>query len=557
MDVLAYNTHINGLIANMAINESFLSSSQLRSSAVAHAETLGYTPMSRVGSNARLTLSTPTTDVQHTLPKGHTVLGDVDGVTFKFTTAADHMVTRTEDGKDIYEDVMVYEGVTRTKTFLANSGESVYVIPDQNLDVNSMVVEVFESFDSENGSIVYHNVQSVSNVSYDSHVYMVKEIANGYYEVFFSDGNVLGQRPSSGNKIVVTYRSTRGSEANGVDTWTSRPLSTGSGAPLLMAIEQGTLSGGGLEREGILSIKKLAPKKFTTQNRLVTADDYSAQILANYSADIQNVSVWGGHDNVPPVYGKVFVAIDFIDGVNESRQELVQESIRTELTDNLSVMSIDTEFVVPAITRLELRTHFNLDPTTKIGTPEENESKVSQFIEDWVKDNLGTFGKTFRRSNLLSDIDNIHPSILNCRMDVKVNTFIVVTSSKDFPLSYTANLPVQIGTPDKDTYIITSSQFGWNDKVAVIKNKLGSNVLQILDMDNNVLVSNIGTYDSTKGTINITSFYTDDLFAVVKLSAVPANPSTLRPLRNHIFELDTEVSTVTAVIDDGNIKVSL
>jgi hypothetical protein len=557
MDVLAYNTHINGLIANMAINESFLSSSQLRSSAVAHAETLGYTPMSRVGSNARLTLSTPTTDVQHTLPKGHTVLGDVDGVTFKFTTAADHMVTRTEDGKDIYEDVMVYEGVTRTKTFLANSGESVYVIPDQNLDVNSMVVEVFESFDSENGSIVYHNVQSVSNVSYDSHVYMVKEIANGYYEVFFSDGNVLGQRPSSGNKIVVTYRSTRGSEANGVDTWTSRPLSTGSGAPLLMAIEQGTLSGGGLEREGILSIKKLAPKKFTTQNRLVTADDYSAQILANYSADIQNVSVWGGHDNVPPVYGKVFVAIDFIDGVDESRQELVQDSIRTELTDNLSVMSIDTEFVVPAITRLELRTHFNLDPTTKIGTPEENESKVSQFIEDWVKDNLGTFGKTFRRSNLLSDIDNIHPSILNCRMDVKVNTFIVVTSSKDFPLSYTANLPVQIGTPDKDTYIITSSQFGWNDKVAVIKNKLGSNVLQILDMDNNVLVSNIGTYDSTKGTINITSFYTDDLFAVVKLSAVPANPSTLRPLRNHIFELDTEVSTVTAVIDDGNIKVSL
>jgi predicted Kef-type K+ transport protein len=76
-------------------------------------------------------------------------------------------------------------------------------------------------------------------------------------------------------------------------------------------------------------------------------------------------------------------------------------------------------------------------------------------------------------------------------------------------------------------------------------------------MDNNVLVSNIGTYDSTKGTINITSFYTDDLFAVVKLSAEPANPSTLRPLRNHIFELDTEVSTVTAVIDDGNIKVSL
>ena len=76
-------------------------------------------------------------------------------------------------------------------------------------------------------------------------------------------------------------------------------------------------------------------------------------------------------------------------------------------------------------------------------------------------------------------------------------------------------------------------------------------------MDNNVLVPNIGTYDSAKGTINITSFYTDELFAIIKLTAVPANPSTLRPLRNHIFELDTTLSTVTAVIDDGNIKVSL
>ena len=32
LDVLAYNTHLNALTANMALNESFLPSSQLRSS---------------------------------------------------------------------------------------------------------------------------------------------------------------------------------------------------------------------------------------------------------------------------------------------------------------------------------------------------------------------------------------------------------------------------------------------------------------------------------------------------------------------------------------------
>ena len=47
LDVLAHNTHINGLIANMAINESLLSSAQLRSSVVSHAETLGYLPKSQ------------------------------------------------------------------------------------------------------------------------------------------------------------------------------------------------------------------------------------------------------------------------------------------------------------------------------------------------------------------------------------------------------------------------------------------------------------------------------------------------------------------------------
>ena len=44
LDVLAYNTHLNALTANFALNESFLSTAQLRSSIVSHAETLGYIP---------------------------------------------------------------------------------------------------------------------------------------------------------------------------------------------------------------------------------------------------------------------------------------------------------------------------------------------------------------------------------------------------------------------------------------------------------------------------------------------------------------------------------
>ena len=54
MDVLAYNTHYNGLLANFAINESFINTAQLRSSLVSHAESIGYVPRSYTSPQAKL-----------------------------------------------------------------------------------------------------------------------------------------------------------------------------------------------------------------------------------------------------------------------------------------------------------------------------------------------------------------------------------------------------------------------------------------------------------------------------------------------------------------------
>ena len=62
LDVLAYNTHINGLTANLAVNESFLNSAQLRSSVVSHAENLGYYPRSKTASTAVINITAKTSD---------------------------------------------------------------------------------------------------------------------------------------------------------------------------------------------------------------------------------------------------------------------------------------------------------------------------------------------------------------------------------------------------------------------------------------------------------------------------------------------------------------
>lgn len=566
MDVLAYNTHVNGLIANMAINESFLSSSQLRSSAVSHAETLGYTPKSNTASTAYLDLrlTTDTSSVpQKSVPgapkkiaKGHAFFAEVGDTSYRFVATDDTSVVGNvfSDGTITYDwtGVEVKEGTYREKTFLVSSeADAVYVIPDTNVDVSTMVVTVSEnSTTTETAS--YSNILSVPSITPDSRVYMIKEISNGYYEMFFSDGNVLGQAPAVGSVIRVSYLQTLGEKSNGAVNFSADRLDG-----LQLNVTNITESGGGSNKESLASIKRNAPRAFSTQQRLVTADDYSAMIQANYGNDIQNVIAWGGADNQPPEYGKVFVSLDFHDGVPFQRQDTVKESIKADLTSNLSIMSIDTEFVNPELTFLEIDTVFQLDAVSKIDTPEGQAETVMQFISDYVKANLGTFGTVFRRSNLLSAIDSIHPSILNSRMEVKGQQRFTAIDPR--PTNYELSFPFALASPDKDIPVITTTPFQWQGSSVMIKNELGSHRLQIFNVDGQLEFSNIGYYDEVTGQVIISALdvETNLLPVMIKVSAVPANSSTIRPLRNYIIELDETASRTRAIIDEGTTKVTL
>jgi len=46
LDILAYNTYLNGFYTNMVASEMFLDSAQLRDSVVSHAKELNYVPRS-------------------------------------------------------------------------------------------------------------------------------------------------------------------------------------------------------------------------------------------------------------------------------------------------------------------------------------------------------------------------------------------------------------------------------------------------------------------------------------------------------------------------------
>ena len=558
LDVLAYNTHINALIANMAINESFLSTSQLRSSVVGHAESLGYSPRSKSAPMAVLDITSSTEDT--ILPRA-SFSTFVDETAYVFYTNQLYTGTQNGDGSFTFSGVKVYEGTEKTKTFFADdSTDTVFVIPDENIDTSTMIVQVFDNSNAD-VSVRYKNILDVAAVDENSRVYMLRETPAGEYEMYFGDGELLGLRPQTGNVIEVSYISTASTDANGAAVFSMTTDQTAT-------VTTTTPASGGTDRESIQEIKINAPRAFATQQRLVTADDYTSMIQSNYSQYVKDVIAWGGNDNLPPKFGSVFVALNFIGGYSEEVQNEIKDLIRENLTDFRSIMSIETEFVDPEIVYLRLTTSFNLDSTLSTLNSEQYKQEISDLISTYFLTELDTFGSIFRRSNLLSRIDDYSPAILNSKMSVVAQRQLNIrsyfdevdeyhqtagTTAPDFiERDITVNFPFLLATPDKDDHVIITSPFRYFNQNAIIKNELGSYKLQVFDMSGNVLVSNVGDYQPANGEVNFRAWRMErDTVDIIKVTATPANQSTITPLRNYLFELDDDSIVMVNVERDG------
>jgi hypothetical protein len=190
-------------------------------------------------------------------------------------------------------------------------------------------------------------------------------------------------------------------------------------------------------------------------------------------------------------------------------------------------------------------------------TPKATENLVFATVQQYFTDNLNMFDKVFRRSNLLSLIDVLDESILNTKINVKMQQrFTPVTGQA---LTYTLAFPAAIATADDEIVRVSSTRFTFNSRVCFIRNKLGSTKLQIINADGGVEVDNIGTYTPDTGVVRFEGFNPSSVEggAEIKISVVPANQSTVRPLRNYVLKIDTQLSTALAQIDYQNTQTSL
>jgi hypothetical protein len=413
LDVLAYNTHYNAYYLNMVANEAFLDTALLRNSVVSHAKSLGYTPYSAKAPVAYINFEVESNNFNNatlTLTKGYSFLSNqIDGRPYSFVILEDVTATKA-NSTYLFENLKLYEGEIINYRFVYDEGSNpkqIFTIPEDNVDISTLKVTVYENSTTSDFS-VYERVNEILDVTSTSEVYFLQESRTGKYQIYFGD-NVIGKKLPNGGVVVLSYLVTNGSIANKANNFLAvSTVGDTLGENLNdFIITPLSAAAGGSDRETVESIRSSSIKQYLSQNRLVTYQDYESFILNNYP-NIDSVSVWGGEEEVPPVYGKVFVSLKPKNDYFIS--ELEKERIIEEVIKPKAIVSVETQIKDPEFLYVKVYNDVTYNQNKTAYTTEIFKNLIKTTILNFFDVNVNKFNSTFALSKLEEEIDNLSDS---------------------------------------------------------------------------------------------------------------------------------------------------
>ncbi len=555
LDVLAYNTHYNAVAAHYSLNEAFLDSAQIRGNVVTRAKLLGYVPRSVLAPRASITLTVdnsagPSFPTTLTLPRGTKLTTTVQGETYQYVVVNSQTVTGTATQQFVFEDVAIAEGTYKSLLYrVDNDIESQkFQITDTDVDTSTLRVRVQENEEALTYD-VYSRFESLLNVDAASQIHYVQENTNGKYEVYFGDG-VVGKKPINNNIVTLDYIYTHGDESNGASTF-NISSTLGGLVNANYTVTTVTPSAGGSDRESIESIRFNAPLTFTAQNRAVTSDDYRAIILKSF-ANVSSISTWGGEDNDPVDFGKVYVAVKPLTAATLTPAEKL--TIKDTVLKGKNIVSITPEIVDPNFTNLELDVFFKYNPNLTDRTNVELQGVVRDTISDYNFNNLNKFDGVFRYSQILKAIDSADRSILNSTIRPYMFQTISAKTTRDlnnFNLTYASGI---FESGSEKEFILNSTAF----KIGGVDHYLGDKVVtgssnrtiivyKIVEGANITVINNAGSIEASTGRVIINNFAVDTN-TDIKVTVIP-NSLDIAPKRDQLLNIDQTYVSITAEVD--------
>jgi hypothetical protein len=473
LDVLSYNTFYNAFYMNMVASEMFLDSAILRQNIVSHAKLLGYTPTSATASQAFLNVVVQKAISDSTLSLNlprftQFATQTANGSSYSFYTVDDTGYVANNGTSFTFNDVQVKQGTPVVKSFIYTASSNPtqsFSLVDQGIDISTLQV-VVQTSTSNPSYNVFTLAQDATQVTANSNVYFINEDANQSYVIYFGDG-IIGTSLQDQNIIKVSYLITDADAANGLQNFslqTALPLSITSST-----VTTTVPSAGGSPIEDANSIKFAAPLSFVAQNRIVTKNDYISQINKRYPY-FDAVTVWGGEELVPPIYGKVFVSAKPKNGFVVTAAE--QNYLINDIIRPISVLTVTPVFVQPDYNFLNFTINVNYDTTKTVLTSTQLQSAVGSSVNTFVANYLNKFNASFAFSKFLATIDATDPSIQSSSVSLYIEKQITPTLNKLETYTINYGTPLHRGiTNDRvytSPYFISQDSHG-NDRQCYIE----------------------------------------------------------------------------------------
>ena len=479
IDVLAYNTYYSAFNANMSMNEAFLPSATVRDNVVNIAKLLNYVPKSIIASRACLKLVIQTTQTSGsypstvTLAKGPVATGG--GYIWNTTSSVTAEVDPTT-GIATMDNLQIKEGTIVNFSYVVNTFASqIYKVPSEDCDISTLSVRV-KANESSTTSDLYNQVDTVTSLLATSRIYFLAEGEDMRYEIKFGDGSI-GRAVQDGEVIDLEYLVTSGSDANDVNVFgiigkfTDNLDTSYTSSAVTMTMKE--KSQYGEAAESMESIKYNAPRYYSSQYRAVTSQDY-ALITKKVYDNAQSVVAYGGDSLNPPIYGKVYVAIQTKTGslLNDATKKDIAAKLRAYAMASIDPVVIDPEnvYIYPKLF-IQYDTGCGSDTSTI-------KTNVSNAITSWAtQTQINNFNSTFRSQafekaitladRCVSDV-SVQTTILRYIVPTtnQTNTYTISTGSALYN-SAPSKLTDSAGTDDDKEPILLSGTFRTSDRPGV------------------------------------------------------------------------------------------
>lgn len=560
LDVLAYNTHYNGFYTNMLASEMFMDSATLRSSIVSLAKHLGYTPASKKGSSVNLDVVFEGSGSALTIPKYAKFTTKIGSDVYTFLTTEAYVASfDSSDRKYKARNIGVKEGVSFTTTYsVKGTTNELFEIPNEDVDASTIEVAV--------GGEVYTKADDITEITSTNKVFFLQEGTQNKYEIYFGDG-VIGKKPSTGETVQIIYNASMiGSDGNGATKFTLAESIIGATSATVSLSSGYTRSSGGAERESTSSIRVQAPRQYGLQKRVVTKNDYKTRLENDFNL-VDSVRVWGGEENIPPEYGRVYISIKPKTGYVLSRSE--RNRIADDILKTRNVVTVRPKFVDPDYLFVIPDVTISYDKRKTTRSQDQLKTLVRNTILNYSASDLSKFDQYFRYSMLSRKIDDTEVSIMNNNTKIAIKKRIRPIDGVEGHHRIHFDNPLH-RPHSGHMHILQSTTFNYRGNpnctivdrdgvlmIATLNQRQGLNNLATVDYINyetDVVNSNVGWIDYETGELYVkfTALSITDGSNYVYFAAKPRIEDII-PKQNSIITIDSSDITVNCIEDSDRV----